>query len=97
MKRAPRAPGVSYHNIIGVLENPSFLTAQAGIGDGVVEKASAELPFAESELIVDADHSSIHMNSKTIYEVRRILLQHLRELDWRGRVAEQMIEEPIKR
>jgi hypothetical protein len=41
----------------------------------------------ESELVVDAHHTSIHMISKTIYEVRRILLEHLHEIDASDRIA----------
>ncbi len=89
MLRAKVAPQVRHHNIVGVLENPSFLTGRTVRGDGVVEFASAHMPDAESELVVDADHTSIHMNGKTIFEVRRILLEHLEELDSRDRVAMQ--------
>jgi len=87
LKKAQRAPGVKYHNIIGVLENPTFITSQAGTGDGVVNLASAKLDGVESEVVIDADHTKIHMNNKTIFEVRRILLQHLNEVDADDRVA----------
>jgi hypothetical protein len=86
MMRAKRAPGVKYHNIVGVLENPSFL--RSGRGDGIVDYASATMKDVESELIVDADHTSIHMTGKTIFEVRRILLEHLEEVDADDRVAQ---------
>ena len=42
----------------------------------------------ESELIVDAEHTSIHMTGKTIFEVRRILLEHLLTVDANDRVAQ---------
>ena len=87
LEKAERSPNVKYHNIIGVLQNPSFITSQAGPGDGVVSQVSAGFKEAESELIVDADHTKIHMNNKTIFEVRRILLEHLREVDAGDRVA----------
>jgi pimeloyl-ACP methyl ester carboxylesterase len=87
MMRAKRAPGVKYHNIVGVLENPSFIAARSGRGDGVVEFASATMDDVESELVVDAHHTSIHMISKTVFEVRRILLEHLHEVDADDRVA----------
>ena len=89
MLRAKTASDVRYHNIIGVLQNPSFLTSRTKRGDGVVEYASAQMPNVESELVIDADHTSIHMSGKTIFEVRRILLEHLGELDNRDRVAMQ--------
>ncbi len=87
MMHAKRAPGVKYHNIIGVLKDPSFLQRKAGEGDGVVQLASARMDDVESELIVDAPHTSIHMTGKTIFEVRRILLEHLREVDAEDRLA----------
>jgi pimeloyl-ACP methyl ester carboxylesterase len=87
LEKAERSPDVKYHNIIGVLQKPSFITSQAGPGDGVVSQVSAGFKEAESELIVDADHTKIHMNNKTIFEVRRILLEHLREVDAGDRVA----------
>lgn len=89
MMRAKRAPGVKYHNIIGVLENPSILRGQTKGGDGIVDLASARMDDVESELIIDADHTSIHMTGKAIFEVRRILLEHLQAIDADDRVARQ--------
>ena len=89
MLRAEKAPDVKYHNIIGVLENPSWLNGRKSRGDGVVEYASARMDDVESELIVDADHTSIHVTGTAIFEVRRILLEHLHEIDARDRVALQ--------
>lgn len=88
MMRAERAPGVKYHNIIGVLENRSLFRGRGARGDGIVELASAKMDDVESELIVDAEHTSIHMTGKTIFEVRRILLEHLHSVDSEGRVAQ---------
>jgi pimeloyl-ACP methyl ester carboxylesterase len=85
MMRAKRSPGVKYHNIIGVLDN-SFTS---GRGDGVVDYASATMNDVESELVVDAPHTTIHMIGKTIFEVRRILLEHLHEIDSNDRVAQR--------
>ena len=87
MMRAKRSPGVKYHNIIGVLENTSFLSGRRARGDGIVEYNSATMDDVESELVVNAPHTSIHMISKTIFEVRRILLDHLHEIDANDRVA----------
>ena len=87
MLRAKRNPRVKYHNIVGVLESPSLLQSRAGRGDGVVAYNSAHMDDVESELVVDADHTSIHMTPKAIFEVRRILLEHLRELDGGDRIA----------
>jgi pimeloyl-ACP methyl ester carboxylesterase len=93
MMRAKRAPGVKYHNIVGVLENPSFIAARTGRGDGIVEFDSATMEDVESELVVDAHHTSIHMISKTVFEVRRILLEHLHEVDANDRVASRSLIE----
>ena len=97
MMRARHAPGVKYHNIIGVLQKPSLLQRRVGLGDGVVEFASARIDGVESELIVDADHTTIHMIGKTIFEVRRILLEHLNEVDSRDRVANSTESEMVDR
>ncbi|WP_186775858.1 esterase/lipase family protein [Rubripirellula tenax] len=88
MMRAKHAPGVKYHNIIGVLENPTLITGRTEKGDGVVEYASAHMEDTESELIVDAPHTSVHMTPKAVFEVRRILLEHLQEIDGKDRVAQ---------
>jgi hypothetical protein len=87
MMWAKRSPGVKYHNIIGVLENTSFFSSRRARGDGIVEYNSATMDDVESELVVNAPHTSIHMISKTIFEVRRILLEHLHEIDTNDRIA----------
>ncbi len=74
---APRAPWVVYHNVIGRTESRDFLHRVTGDGDGVVSIASAQANDVVSEIIVDADHDSIHSHPRTILEVRRILLEHL--------------------
>lgn len=88
MMRANRSPDVKYHNIIGVLENTSIISSNRR-GDGIVEYASATMDDVQSELVVNAHHTSIHMVSKTIFEVRRILLEHLHEIDANDRVAKR--------
>jgi pimeloyl-ACP methyl ester carboxylesterase len=77
---ASRAPWVRYHNIIGSLEETRVLGAVAGKGDGIVKIESARIPFAESEIIVASEHTQVHRQPATILEVRRILLQHLAEM-----------------
>ena len=74
---APRAPWVVYHNILGRTESKDFLHRVTGDGDGVVSTSSAQVSDVVSEIIVDADHDSIHRHPRTILEVRRILLEHL--------------------
>lgn len=87
MMRAKKNPEVKYHNVIGVLKNSSLLSRRNQRGDGVVDYGSATMTDVESELIVDANHTDVHMIGKTIFEVRRILLKHLAEIDWEDRVA----------
>lgn len=86
MLQAKRAEGVKYHNIIGVLEKSS-LWGRRSRGDGVVDYDSARMEDVQSELVVDAEHTAIHTTGKAILEVRRILLEHLSELDQNVRVA----------
>jgi hypothetical protein len=40
---------------------------------------SAHLEGADSELVVPADHYHVHHHPLAVLEVRRILLEHLRE------------------
>ena len=87
MLRAKKSPRVKYHNIVGVLEDPPLLIGAKHRGDGVVDYVSATMQDTESELIVDATHTKLHMTGKAIFEVRRILLQHLKEVDANNRIA----------
>jgi pimeloyl-ACP methyl ester carboxylesterase len=86
MARAKKAPGVKYHNIVGVVEKRSFLKP-AKPSDGIVDLDSARTPDAISEVIVNAEHTQIHTTDKAILEVRRILLEHAKEIDANDRVA----------
>jgi hypothetical protein len=70
---------VRYHNIVGRIAEQGILSKVAKDSDGVVSLASAHLDAAESELVVECDHVNIHRHPRTILEVQRILLQHLRE------------------
>jgi hypothetical protein len=83
MLAAPAAPWVRNHNIVGKLSAKSLLSRVAGEadGDGVVSVSSAHFEQAVSEVVVDSDHSSIHRHPRTVLEVHRVLLEHLRELD----------------
>ncbi|MCC9602308.1 alpha/beta fold hydrolase [Stieleria sp. JC731] len=87
MMRAKYSPEVHYHNIIGVLSDPTLIQKKVGRGDGVVAYDSATMADTESELVVDAEHTKIHMTGQAIFEVRRILLDHLREIDSKDRIA----------
>ncbi len=80
MARARKSPSVVYHNIIGVTEGHGFFASRKP-SDGIVELTSARTPDAVSEVIVNSEHTTIHTTDKAILEVRRILLEHLREVD----------------
>jgi pimeloyl-ACP methyl ester carboxylesterase len=70
----PRPDGVHYHSIIGDITGKG-----PGGTDGVVPVASAHLESAESEVLVPADHTTVHRHPRAVLEVRRILWEHLRE------------------
>ena len=75
-----RPPWVKYHNIIGVVPQQWWLSTIAKEGDGVVAKESAHLDGVVSEIVVPADHTTVHAHPLAVLEVRRILLEHLAEL-----------------
>jgi pimeloyl-ACP methyl ester carboxylesterase len=85
----PKPRGVHYHSVIGVTR-PNNLLLERWLGgglyqptDGVVPYKSAHIEDAESELVVPADHYNVHHHPLAILEIRRILLEHLRETDSR--------------
>ena len=74
-------PTTRFNTIAGKLEKKRFLpfgesSADDG-GDGVVSCSSAQCKYAESNVFVPEEHSSIHFHPQCILEVRRILLAHL--------------------
>ena len=81
---ARRGSWVTYHNVVGQVPQDDLfgkLTAKiGGDGDGVVTMESARLDSAESQIVVPADHVTVHRHPQSILEVRRILLDHLQEL-----------------
>ncbi|MFG0287869.1 MAG: esterase/lipase family protein [Rhodopirellula sp. JB044] len=87
MLKAKTSPDIVYHNIVGIMEDPPLLAGPNYQGDGVVDYASAKMEDVKSELIVDSTHTKIHMEGKSIFEVRRILLEHLRDVDSEDRLA----------
>jgi pimeloyl-ACP methyl ester carboxylesterase len=80
---ASRHPWATYHNIAGLADQPWWLEKLVGEGDGVVARSSAHLDDAVSEITVPADHSTVHAHPAAVLEVRRILLEHLAEIDGR--------------
>ena len=80
LEACPKAPWVKWHNIVGILPEKGLMGRLASGSDGVVRYTSAHVEEADSELIVPADHLTIHTHPETIQEVRRILLEHLAEI-----------------
>ncbi len=87
---ASPAPWVKVHNIVGVAQNSGLIQRVSFTerGDGVVSFESAHLDNVASELVVDADHMTVHRHPLAVLEVRRILHEHLAELRSFGRPAE---------
>ncbi len=74
LNSSPYASGVVYHSIIGN-ERESGVP---GGSDGIVPYLSSHLDGAASELVVKSGHS-VQVNPLAIQELRRILLEHLRQ------------------
>jgi hypothetical protein len=80
MLAAWRPPWVRYHSIIGQKPGAWWLGSQPTATDGVVTVASARMEGAQSELLVPAEHMTVHCHPAAVMEVRRILNEHLAEL-----------------
>lgn len=85
MIQAQRAPWVKYHGIIGLVPEKGLYGHLAKGTDGVVAAESAHMDDVESEITVPADHSGVHSHPRAVLEVRRILQEHLDEVQ--GRIA----------
>ena len=83
MESAHRPDSVAFNNIIGQTVKRGFFasTPTPTTGDGVVSIESARSRFADSEVIIPAEHMSIHQHPKCILEVRKILTQNLVDKD----------------
>ena len=68
------------HNIVGLVPNDGFLGRLSAGSDGIVAFESGHLDDVESEIIVPADHVTVHQHPRSVMEVRRILLSHLEEI-----------------
>ena len=79
--QSPVPSGVLFHNIIGVVPKEGFLGRVAAGTDGVVSQESAHLENAASEIVVQADHMSVHRHPQSVREVRRVLLEHLKDIE----------------
>ena len=93
MLAARRPPWVKYHSIVGLLPKDSWLGKLSAEGDGVVSRESAHFDGAASEITVAASHVAVHTHPAAVLEVRRILLEHLAELD--GRPPESVAQRPL--
>jgi len=92
---ASRRPGdVRYHNIVGVIPDDKWWLSLFSGGDGVVEEESARMTDVVSEVTVPADHTGVHSHPLAVNEVRRILLQHLHELQAPAPVANAALPWP---
>lgn len=80
MLASQRAPWVKYHNIVGMVPREGIMKYLIAEGDGVVGYPSAHMDDVQSEVIVPADHGSVHAHPRAVREVRRILLEHLAEM-----------------
>ena len=79
METAGRPSSIRFHNVIGQIPKRGFIrrSSEPGDGDGVVSVESAKSRFAESEIILNAEHSKIHQHPGCILEVRKILTENL--------------------
>jgi pimeloyl-ACP methyl ester carboxylesterase len=87
MMRTKTSPWTKYYNIIGSIPQKGIYGRLSAGTDGVVDLASAKIDGVESELIVEAEHQEIHATPRTILEVRRILRDHLSQLQQSNRYA----------
>ena len=55
--------------------------------DGIVSFASAQMDDVETQIVVQATHGSVHTTPRAILEVRRILIEHLREASEKPHLA----------
>ena len=83
-----KAPWVGYHNIVGLVPDEGIVGKIAAESDGVVNFASAHVEDVQSEVVVRADHTTVHQHPRATLEVRPHLAENLRDCDWElARVA----------
>ena len=97
MLRAPKSPRTSYHNIVGLIPRVGIVGRLAAGSDGIVEFESAHLDDVASEISVPADHLTVHQHSRSILEVRRILVEHQRQAIAEIRAAQSTVPAAIIR
>ena len=78
LAETPNSQRVVYHNIYAVQPKKY---SEGFEGDGIVEIASARRDDFDSQIMVEATHTTAHRHPLTILELRRILLEHLATID----------------
>jgi pimeloyl-ACP methyl ester carboxylesterase len=81
MAEAPNSQSVSYHNIFAVEPRKFSDCAGTSEGDGIVTVASARRDDFDSQISIAATHTTAHRHPLAILELRRILLEHLGDVD----------------
>ena len=81
MNEGQRPASIKFHNIIGQVQRRGWLRDSSNDdgSDGIVSVTSARSEHADSEIIVNAEHSRIHQHPSCILEVRKILTENLVE------------------
>jgi hypothetical protein len=81
MNSVDRPANVKFHNVIGQIPKRGLFRRSnvPSNGDGVVSVASATSEFADSEIVINAEHSKIHQHPSCILEVRKVLTENLVE------------------
>ncbi len=72
----PKPPRVHFHSIIGTAYGKA-----EDASDGVVPFTSAHLEGVDSEILVPANHLTVHHHSRSVLEVWRILQEHYQEAE----------------
>jgi hypothetical protein len=81
---AQPGPWISYYNVVGREPDLGWRGWFTEEGDGVVSVDSARLdnmPQLAEQIVVPADHVSVHRHPQSILEVRHVLLDQLAELE----------------
>jgi hypothetical protein len=81
-----------------MIENSSWFSKDTMESDGIVSFASAQMEDAQTQIVVQANHGSVHTTPRAILEVRRILIEHLNEACQKPQLAECLdLPEPWKK
>jgi pimeloyl-ACP methyl ester carboxylesterase len=81
MAEAPNSRSVTYHNIFAVEASTFSSRDGSPEGDGIVTVASAKRDDFDSQISIEATHTTAHRHPLAILELRRILLEHLGDVD----------------